>query len=97
MVGRPDRKELLAFINGEITTCKSIDYAAPIEMLPMTSHIQNEASNDNSSTAPIEPESKEDEEELRRLKDLFASKIGNHGHGSEAKDLLSATDIAPSG
>jgi parafibromin len=31
-VNRPDRKELLAYLNGETTTCASIDKSAPLEI-----------------------------------------------------------------
>lgn len=31
-VNRPDRKELLAYLNGETTTCPSIDKSAPLEI-----------------------------------------------------------------
>lgn len=31
-VNRPDRKELLAYLNGEIQTCASIDKSAPLEI-----------------------------------------------------------------
>eukprot|EP00088_Acartia_fossae_P015921 TRINITY_DN18848_c0_g1_i3.p1 TRINITY_DN18848_c0_g1~~TRINITY_DN18848_c0_g1_i3.p1 ORF type:complete len:125 (+),score=25.93 TRINITY_DN18848_c0_g1_i3:35-409(+) len=31
-VRRPDRKDLLAYLRGKITTCSSIDMAAPLQM-----------------------------------------------------------------
>lgn len=31
-VRRPDRKELLAYLNGETATCASIDKSAPLEI-----------------------------------------------------------------
>lgn len=31
-VNRPDRKELLAYLNGDLQTCASIDKSAPLEI-----------------------------------------------------------------
>lgn len=37
-VRRPDRKELLAYLNGETATCASIDKSAPLEISTQVKH-----------------------------------------------------------
>ena len=88
VVRRPDRKDLLAYLNGETATSGAIDKAAPIEIpmqvrrLPVGSH-SGQAGNLSSSGVPGEenaegPPVKKprfEEQHMQRVKEQLAARL----------------------
>lgn len=62
MVRRPDRKELLAYLNGETASCPSIDKSAPLEL---PTQVKRSAEYDGSDSTAKKP----------RLEDIHVQKV----------------------
>ncbi|CAN2391883.1 Cell division cycle 73, partial [Pristimantis euphronides] len=79
VVRRPDRKDLLAYLNGETSTSASIDRSAPLEIgLQRSSQVKR-------ATDEISAEAKkpriEDEERVRLDKERLAARLEGHKEG----------------
>lgn len=70
VVRRPDRKELLAYLNGETSTSASIDKSAPIE-IPST--VKNDREEQNQQEVIKKP--RLEEGEVKRAKDQLAARL----------------------
>ena len=71
IVRRPDRKDLLAYLKGETSSCNSIDKSAPLEM---PTQVKRTADSDHSEVAQKKP--RYDESASQKLKDQLAMKYG---------------------
>ena len=81
IVRRPDRKDLLGYLKGELATCASIDKSAPLEM---PTQVKRTADSDISDVASKKP--RYDESASQKLKDQMALKYGGGRWGIPAAD-----------
>ncbi|XP_054722301.1 parafibromin-like, partial [Uloborus diversus] len=70
VVRRPDRKELLAYLNGETSTSASIDKSAPIEIPSTVKHVYEEQNQQEAVKKP-----RLEEGEVQRAKDQLAARL----------------------
>jgi len=77
-VNRPDRKELLAYLNGETTTCASIDKSAPLEIPTQVKRpLESEGGESLSKKARYE------EQQVQKVKEKLAARLdGNKKEAS---------------
>ncbi|XP_040215746.1 parafibromin [Rana temporaria] len=79
VVRRPDRKDLLAYLNGETSTSASIDRSAPLEIGLQRSSQAKRATEESSAEAK-KPRI-EDEERVRLDKERLAARLEGHKEG----------------
>lgn len=70
IVRRPDRKDLLAYLNGETATSASIDKSAPIEIPTTVKHVHEEQLQNEVVKKP-----RLEEGEVQRAKDQLAARL----------------------
>lgn len=71
VVHRPDRRDLLAYLNGETATCLSIDRSAPLEI-----PTQVKRSGPNDSQEPVAKKPRiEDTLQVQRVKEQLAARL----------------------
>lgn len=69
-VNRPDRKELLAYLNGETTTCASIDKSAPLEI-----PTQVKRPLDTDGIESISKKARYEEQQVQKVKEQLAARL----------------------
>uniref|UniRef100_A0A8C9U669 Cell division cycle 73, Paf1/RNA polymerase II complex component, homolog (S. cerevisiae) n=1 Tax=Scleropages formosus TaxID=113540 RepID=A0A8C9U669_SCLFO len=86
VVTRPDRKDLLSYLNGESSTSASIDRSAPIEIgLQRPTQVKRGA--DEVSSEAKKPRI-EDEERVRLDKERLAARLEGHKEGIVQTDQI---------
>ncbi|MBN3307149.1 CDC73 protein, partial [Amia calva] len=94
VVRRPDRKDLLAYLNGESSTSASIDRSAPIEIgLQRPTQVKRTA--DDASSEAKKPRI-EDEERVRLDKERLAARLEGHKEGIVQTDQIRSLSEAMS-
>lgn len=71
VVHRPDRRDLLAYLNGETATCPSIDRSAPLEI---PTQVKRSGSDDSQETVAKKPRI-EDTLQVQRVKQQLAARL----------------------
>uniref|UniRef100_A0A8C2WR24 Cell division cycle 73, Paf1/RNA polymerase II complex component, homolog (S. cerevisiae) n=1 Tax=Cyclopterus lumpus TaxID=8103 RepID=A0A8C2WR24_CYCLU len=90
VVRRPDRKGLLSYLNGEISSSTSIDRSAPIEIgLQRPTQVKRAA--DEVSSEAKKPRI-EDEERVRLDKERLAARLEGHKEGIVQTDQIRYND-----
>uniref|UniRef100_A0AAY4A8T3 Parafibromin n=1 Tax=Denticeps clupeoides TaxID=299321 RepID=A0AAY4A8T3_9TELE len=94
VVRRPDRKDLLSYLNGESSTSASIDRSAPIEIgLQRPTQVKRAA--DEVSSEAKKPRV-EDEERVRLDKERLAARLEGHKEGIVQTDQIRSLSEAMS-
>ncbi|XP_028666856.1 parafibromin [Erpetoichthys calabaricus] len=94
VVRRPDRKDLLAYLNGESSTSASIDRSAPIE-IGLQRPTQVKRAGDDISAEAKKPRI-EDEERVRLDKERLAARLEGHKEGIVQTDQIRSLSEAMS-
>lgn len=68
---RPDRRDLLAYLNGETATCPNIDKSAPLEI---PTQVKRSGTDDNQETVTKKPRI-EDTLQVQRVKEQLAARL----------------------
>ncbi|KAL5289688.1 CDC73 family protein [Megaselia abdita] len=71
-VNRPDRKELLAFLNGESNICGSIDKSAPLEI---PTQVKRSIESDGSSVEPMSKKARYEETQVQNFREQLAARL----------------------
>lgn len=71
-VNRPDRKELLAYLNGETNTCASIDKSAPLEIPNQVKRAAEADGLANHESAPKKP--RFEETQVQKVREQLAAR-----------------------
>ncbi|CAH1785859.1 unnamed protein product, partial [Owenia fusiformis] len=93
VVRRPDRKDLLAYLNGEISTSTSIDKSAPLEISLQRPTQLKRAADD---TAPDSDAKKPriEEAQVQQAKERLAAKLDGPKEGSMFPDQIKASSLS---
>ena len=70
-VNRPDRKELLAYLNGETTTCPSIDKSAPLEI---PTQVKRPADGDAAGGESAAKKARFEETQVQKVREQLAAR-----------------------
>lgn len=71
-VNRPDRKELLAYLNGETATCASIDKSAPLEI---PTQVKRPLDADGSSDVAAAKKARFEDTQVQKVKEQLAARL----------------------
>lgn len=71
-VNRPDRKELLAFLNGETSTCASIDKSAPLEI---PTQVKRAFESDGSTLDSIAKKARYENTQVQKVREQLAARL----------------------
>lgn len=71
-VNRPDRKELLAYLNGETATCGSIDKSAPLEI---PTQVKRTADPDIGADAGVAKKARYEDTQVQKVREQLAARL----------------------
>ncbi|XP_055375162.1 parafibromin [Condylostylus longicornis] len=71
-VNRPDRKELLAYLNGETSTCASIDKSAPFEI---PTQVKRPIESDGSALDSIAKKARFENTQVQKVREQLAARL----------------------
>lgn len=71
-VNRPDRKELLAYLNGESSICGSIDKSAPLEI---PTQVKRSLDNDGSAIESMSKKARYEETQVQNFREQLAARL----------------------
>ncbi|KAG8194555.1 hypothetical protein JTE90_013302 [Oedothorax gibbosus] len=91
VVRRPDRKELLAYLNGESNTSSSIDKSAPIEIPTTVKYVYEEQNQQDVIKKP-----RLEEGEVQRAKDQLAARLASPKESSVTTEHIRSLSDAMS-
>ncbi|XP_015921054.1 parafibromin [Parasteatoda tepidariorum] len=91
VVRRPDRKELLAYLNGDTSTVASIDKSAPIEIPTTVKHVYEEQNQQEVVKKP-----RLEEGEVQRAKDQLAARLASPKEASVTTEHIRSLSDAMS-
>ncbi|GFQ72298.1 parafibromin [Trichonephila clavata] len=91
VVRRPDRKELLAYLNGDTSTSTSIDKSAPIEIPTTVKHVYEEQNQQEVVKKP-----RLEEGEVQRAKDQLAARLASPKESSVTTEHIRSLSDAMS-
>ncbi|XP_045451644.1 parafibromin [Melitaea cinxia] len=90
-VRRPDRKELLAYLNGETATCASIDKSAPLEI---STQVKRTHDNDSGESAAKKP--RIEETHVQKVREQLAARLDAPKEASVTVDNIKSLSEAMS-
>ncbi|KAJ0181118.1 hypothetical protein K1T71_003203 [Dendrolimus kikuchii] len=90
-VRRPDRKELLAYLNGETATCASIDKSAPLEI---PTQVKRTHDNDGGDSAAKKP--RIEETHVQKVREQLAARLDAPKEASVTVDNIKSLSEAMS-
>ncbi|XP_039765649.1 parafibromin [Pararge aegeria] len=90
-VRRPDRKELLAYLNGETATCASIDKSAPLEI---PTQVKRSHDNDSGESAAKKP--RIEETHVQKVREQLAARLDAPKEASVTVDNIKSLSEAMS-
>lgn len=90
-VRRPDRKELLAYLNGETATCASIDKSAPLEI---PTQVKRTHDNDGGESAAKKP--RIEETHVQKVREQLAARLDAPKEASVTVDNIKSLSEAMS-
>ena len=71
-VNRPDRKELLAYLNGETATCGSIDKSAPLEI---PTQVKRPMESDGAALDSIAKKARYENTQVQKVREQLAARL----------------------
>ncbi|XP_041369422.1 parafibromin-like [Gigantopelta aegis] len=91
VVRRPDRKDLLSYLNGETTTSSSIDKSAPLEISQRPIQVKRSAEDGGPDTEKKKP--RLEEEQVQQAKKDWISKIDSRRDNSVMPSQLGTSSL----